>query len=610
MSVTRRPRKATGATLQSAGARSISELWLRATSEPAPNPPFLVEDGREWRAVEWEEAARRVEALAGGFLSLGVEKGDRVGIMCRTRLEWAFCDFALASIGAVIVPVYTVSSAEERLHILADSGARLLVAETAREYRRIEHARADVATLEQVVGIERVPGADLSLDELESRGREHLRLRPQALADARAAVQQEDTLTIVYTSGTTGPPKGCVLTHRNWCSMVESIVRAPGLVDAGDRVVLHLPLAHVFARLVEFLGARLGLTIAFCPDPAGLSRALRGARPTIFPSVPRVYETVYHNIRSAFDEATGARRRLIDRALAVGREASRRRQAGERLGVGLVAQLALADRLVYSKVSARLGGRLRVAVSGGAPLSSEVAEFFDALGVLVLEGYGLTEGTAVVSVNRPDRYRFGTVGLPVPDVEVKIAPDGEILVRGETVFRGYYGDEEATRAVLTEDGWLRTGDLGAIDDDGFLTIVDRKKEIIVTSNGANIAPQNIESALMASKYVSQALVIGDGRPHVAALLTLNRREARKVARTDEEVHALVAHVVADVNRRLGPEEKVRRFAILERDFLPEKGEVTPTLKVKRRVVEDRFRDEIDELYATPRTRLPRGSGAA
>jgi long-chain acyl-CoA synthetase len=216
--------------------------------------------------------------------------------------------------------------------------------------------------------------------------------------------------------------------------------------------------------------------------------------------------------------------------------------------------------------------------------------------VLVLEGYGLTEGTAVVSVNRPDRYRFGTVGLPVPDVEVEIAEDGEILVRGETVFRGYYGDEEATRAVLTDDGWLRTGDLGSIDD-GFLTIVDRKKEIIVTSNGANIAPQNIERALTASKYVSQALVVGDRRPHVAALLTVNRREARKVARTDEEVHALVAQVVADVNRRLGPEEKVRRFAILEREFVPEQGELTPTLKVKRRVVEDRFRDEIDELYA-------------
>jgi long-chain acyl-CoA synthetase len=312
--------------------------------------------------------------------------------------------------------------------------------------------------------------------------------------------------------------------------------------------------------------------------------------------VPRVYETVYQSIRSIFEEATGARRRLIDRALAVGREASRRRQAGERLGVGLVLQLAVANRLVYSKLSARLGGRLRIAVSGGAPLSPEVAEFLHALDVLVLEGYGLTEGTAVVSVNRPDRYRFGTVGLPVPDVEVEIAEDGEILVRGETVFRGYYGDEEATRAVLTDDGWLRTGDLGSIDD-GFLTIVDRKKEIIVTSNGANIAPQNIERALTASKYVSQALVVGDRRPHVAALLTVNRREARKVARTDEEVHALVAQVVADVNRRLGPEEKVRRFAILEREFVPEQGELTPTLKVKRRVVEDRFRDEIDELYA-------------
>ena len=608
MPARRRPRKATAA-LQPGAAGTVPELWLRATREPAPNPPFLVEAEDGWRAVGWDEAARRVDALAGGFLSLGIGKGDRVAIMCRTRLEWALCDFALLSIGAVVVPLYTARPAEERFHILADSGARLLVAETAGEYARVEHARAELTALEQVVGIDGVPGADLSLDELEGRGREHLRLRPKSLTEARAAIEDEDCLTIVYTSGTTGPPKDCILTHRNWCSMVERIVRVPGLVEPGDRVVLHLPLGHVFARLVEFLGARLGLTIAFCLDSAGLARALRTARPTIVPSVPRVYETVHHSLRSGFEEATGARRWLIDRALAVGREASRRRQAGERLGLRLVSELALADWLVFSKVRAGLGGRLRVAVSGGAPLSPEVAEFFHALGVLVLEGYGLTECTAVVSVNRPDCYRFGAVGLPVPDVEVEIAPDGEILVRGETVFRGYYGDEEATSAVLSDDGWLRTGDLGALDD-GFLTIVDRKKEIIVTSKGANISPQNIENALTASKYLSQALVVGDGRPYLAALLTVNRREARRVARTDEEVRALVAQVVADVNRRLGPEEKVRRFAILGRDFLPAKGEVTPTLKVKRRVVENRFRDEIDDLYEMPPARLPRGSGEA
>lgn len=581
--------------MQPQGARTVSNLWLRATSEPPPNAPFLVEAKDGWRQVDWREAARRVDELAGGFLSLGIRRGDRVAIMSRTRLEWTLCDFALISIGAVVVPVYTVSSPDERVHILADSGARVLIAENAQEYTSV--GLAPERTLEQVVAIEPFPNADLSLGELEERGREHVRLYPSALSNARAAVEEEDPLTIVYTSGTTGPPKGCVLTNRNWCSMVETIVRVPGLVEPGDRTVLHLPLAHVFARLVEFLGVRLGVTIAFCPDSAALARSLRSARPTIFPSAPRVYDTVYDAVRSRFERTTGLRRRVIERALAAGREASRRRQAGERVGFRLMVELALAERLVFSKVKDRLGGRLRVAIAGGAPLAREVAEFFDALGILVLEGYGLTECTAVVSVNRPERYRFGTVGLPVPGVEIQIAEDGEILVRGETVFRGYYGDEEANRAVLSDDGWLATGDLGTVDDEGFLTIVDRKKEIIVTSNGANIAPQKIENALMESPFVSQALVVGNGRPHVGALLSLNRAEAHKAAPNEEDAHALVAGIVADVNRRLGPEEKVRRFAILERDFLPEKGEVTATLKVKRRVVEERFHDQIDELYA-------------
>ncbi len=591
-----------------AGARTVSELWLRATRDPAPNPPFLVETKDGWREVGWADAARRVEALAGGFLSLGIAKGDRVGIMCRTRLEWTLSDFALISIGAVVVPVYTVSSTAERVHILTDSGAKLLVAENAKEYAAVEEALEELAAVEQVVGIEPFAGAHLLLAELEDRGREHLRRDPDALARARETIEEDDCVTIVYTSGATGLPKGCILTHRNWCSMVEMIRRVPGLVERGDRTVLHLPLAHVFARLVEFLGAGVGLTIAFCPDSSALRRALRTASPTIFPTVPLVYETVARTVQAKLDEATGLRRRLVDRALAAGREASRRRQAGDPRGLGLTAELALADRLVYSKVKARLGGSLRVAISGGAPLSREVAEFFAALDILVLEGYGLTECTTVVSVNTPDRYRFGTVGVPVPGVEVRLAPDAEIHVRGDNVFRGYHGDEEATRAVLDGDGWLHTGDLGSLDDDGFLTVVGRKKEIIVLSNGANIPPENIEAKLEGSKYVSQALVVGDRRPHLAALITLNRRETRKVAPTDQEVHELVANVVSEVNSRLGPEEKVKRFAVLERDFLPEEDEVTPTQKLKRGVVVEHFRDVIDELYATRRNRSGGDSG--
>src|SRR6266511_1910106 len=360
-----------------------------------------------------------------------------------------------------------------------------------------------------------------------------------------------------------------------------------------DLMLLYLPLAHNFGRLLHLLGAYEGYTIAFLSDPLRTAEALPVVRPTVLPSVPRLYEKVHTRIQAQFDEATGLRRRLIDWALRVGYEASPYKRRGESLPPGLALRHRLADRLVYSKVKDKLGGRLRLGISGGAPLAQEIAEFFHALDILILEGYGLSECTTGCSVNRPGHVKFGTVGLPLPRFEVEIAPDGEILIRSETVFAGYYADEEATRGVLDADGWLHSGDIGELDEDGFLVITDRKKDIIVTAGGKNVAPQNLENALKSAKLVSQALVIGDRRPYLVALISLDEEEAAGMPA--EELQAAVEEIVEGVNRNRSRYEQIKRFSIVPRDFSAEEGELTPTMKVKRRVVEQNFAGEIERL---------------
>jgi long-chain acyl-CoA synthetase len=356
-------------------------------------------------------------------------------------------------------------------------------------------------------------------------------------------------------------------------------------------------------------GAHIGFTIALLADPLRVPEAMLQVRPSVLPSVPRVYEKVHAAVVARFDEATGIKRRLIEWALPLGREASRLREEGRPLPRGLALRLGLADRLVFRKVRERLGGRLRIPISGGAPLAREVMEFFDAIGIRIVEGYGLTECTTACTFNNRDPYRFGSAGPALPGFEVKIADDGEILVRSETVFQGYFKDPEATATVLTDDGWLRTGDVGEVDANGLLTITDRKKDIIVTAGGKNVAPQNIENALKASKFVSQALVVGDRRPYVAALITLDADEIGRWATErgiegdipnlsrDARVHELVEGIVENVNRERSRFEQVKRFAILPRDFTMDEGEVTQTLKLRRGAVLEHFRDDVEALYA-------------
>src|SRR5256884_4069327 len=360
-------------------------------------------------------------------------------------------------------------------------------------------------------------------------------------------------------------------------------------------MLLYLPLAHTFGRLMTLWGAYSGFTIAFCSDPYAVADALPQVRPTLLPSVPRMYEKAHTAITSNLEAASGPRRRLVGWAIGVGRRVSALRQHGRPLPRALALQHRIADRLLYSKVKARFGGRLRIGISGGAPLAKEIGELFHSLDILILEGWGLTECTTAATVNRPRRFRFGTVGPAMPGAEVKTDSDGELLIRSETIFAGYLKDEEATRAVLTDEGWLRSGDIGEIDPDDFVTITDRKKDIIVTAGGKNVAPQNIENLLKASRYVSQALVVGDRRPYVTALITLDEAE---VAKANGDVPALVEQAVEDVNRNLSRHEPIKPFAIGSREFSPAERQVTPKLKLNLRVIEERFADEIERLYSS------------
>jgi long-chain acyl-CoA synthetase len=585
-----------------ADPRTVPALWRAAIADKRTTPAYLAERDGRWEPVSWVEAGERVDNLANGLLAMGIRKGDAFGILASTRLEWVLFDYALALVGAVTVPIYPTSSPDDIAYALDHGEAIGVLAEDAEQTAKLATIHGQVPRLEHVFTF-----ADL--DHLAARGREHAAVNTRALDEACAAIGEDDLYTFIFTSGTTGRPKACMITQRNAYETATAFEdEEEPLVGKDDVVLLWLPLAHNFGRFLNLSGVHRGFTVAFVADPRGLADALPEVRPTLLPSVPRVYEKVYDATRTAFDEVTGPRRKLVDWALGVGRRASVLRQEGRELPAALALQHRLADRLVYSKVKQRLGGRIRMAVSGAAPLSVEILEFFHALDVLILEGYGLSECTSGASVNRPDRYRFGTVGPPLPKMEAKTAEDGELLLHGPSVFAGYYKDEQATREAIDADGWLHTGDVAEIDADGFIRITDRKKDILVTAGGKNVAPQNLENLLKGSKYVSQALVVGDRRPYVGALVTLDPEaivpwaeerglpaDPAGLARHPEAV-ALVQSVVDDVNRGRTGFEQIKRFAILPRDFSANEGEVTPTLKLRRRVAEQHFAREIDELY--------------
>ena len=582
--------------------RTIERLWRDAIAAGRQTPAYLVQEGDDWHPLSWAEANERVEGYANGLLALGVRKGDAFSILAASRVDWALFDFALGSIGAIGVGIYANSSPKDAGYILDHSESVGVLCEDETQRAKVEEMRGEIPRLRHVLTF-----ADL--DDLAARGRTYAADHPDALREAREAIEEDDLFTYIYTSGTTGPPKGCMISHLNYYAMVAVVDDLPSFTGPEDTMLLYLPLAHNFGRLMHLSGAYVGYGIAFLPDPLKAAAALPAVKPTVFPSVPRVYEKVHTAVVAKFDAETGVKRKLIDWALGVGRRVSALRRAGKPVPRGLAAQHKLADRLVYAKVKDRLGGRLRLAISGGAPLSAEIAEFFHAIDILLVEGYGLTECTTAASTNTHEAYRFGTVGRALPGTEVKLAEDGELLIHSQTVFQGYYKDPEATAEVLGADGWLRTGDIAEIDEDGFIKITDRKKDIIVTAGGKNVAPQNLENDLKASKYISQAMVVGDRQPYIAALITLDPEalpawaaerglpvELERLA-GEEQVRELIQGVVDAVNADRSRYEQIKRFTILPRDFTMDDDELTPTLKLKRRVVTKHFGGELEELYA-------------
>ena len=588
-------------------------FWGRVAESGARVAQRVKVDGT-WQEVSWAALGQEVRDIALGLIALGRQPGDAVGILSQSRAEWVRADFAILSTGGVTIPVYPTYPAEGLAYIARDSGMRTLFVEDAHQLEKALAAAAEVPMLESVVVIHgrAVPpseeGAPRVLDWESLRGLGRAAHPQEGLESRLGAVKRHDVATIVYTSGTTGPPKGVVQTHANHLAVLDMIAESAD-VREGDVHLLFLPLAHSFARMESFLGMRLGLTTAFAESIERLPQNLREASPDFICSVPRVFEKVYGRILSGVAAAPPLRRRIFHWALGVGRRASRLAQEGRTPGAGLRLQKAMADRLVFAKLRAALGGRLRFCVSGSAPLALEIAEFFHAAGILILEGYGLTETCPILASNHPSAYRFGTVGRPFPGIELKIAEDGEIVARGPNIAQGYHGKQEETAAVFKPGGWFHTGDVGEIDRDGFLRITDRKKDLIKTSGGSYVAPQYIENLLKGDPFVSQAMVEGDRRPYPVALITLNADELAKLARErglgdkppaelvrDPAVMERVRRIVDGVNAHLASYAQVKRFAVLPGDFTQDGGELTPTMKVRRREVRQKYADVVDSLY--------------
>jgi long-chain acyl-CoA synthetase len=563
-----------------------------------------------WQPISHAEVLHSVRAVAASLRAHGLARGDHVGILAENRPEWAWVDYALLCTGIVAVPLYPTLPAGQAAAILKHSGVRLLFVSTADQLAKVQRSRPELPELERVVVFDDVASDDGSVETLRefiARGADGMPPETDFREEAKRA-RPEDVATLIYTSGTTGDPKGVMLTHANLYSNVVAATKHVLTTEEGDATLSFLPLSHVFQRMVDYLIFSRGNTIAYVPVMDDVARALREVKPTIVVAVPRVYEKLYAKVLSV----TGLQRRIVLWARQVALDWAALTLAGTAPPAGLRLKHAIADRLVFSKLRARLGGRIRFFVSGAAPLSPQIFQFFYGAGVLILEGYGLTETSPVTNVNTPTKLRMGTVGTAIPGTEIRIADDGEILVRGPQVMKGYYRNDDATREMIDEDGWLHTGDIGAIDGDGFLSITDRKKELLVTAGGKNVAPQPIQNAAKLSRFVAEAVLIGDRRPFTVMLVVPNfdsleawarhkgiPADDRSALARDPRVREKLEREVAARLDGFARYEVPKKVLPLEREFSLDRGEITPSLKIRRKVVEQAYREQIEALYAEP-----------
>jgi long-chain acyl-CoA synthetase len=596
--------------------RNVAELFLERVGKTPSAEAFRHSVDGGWKSLDWTETEARVRAIASGLRALGVEDEQVCAILSSTRIEWILADYGVLCAGAATSTIYPSSTADECAFILSDSRAVVAFAESAEQVAKLASRRAELPTLRHVVTFDGQASADgwvVTLAELEAKGRAHDAARPGEFEERAAAIRGDALATLIYTSGTTGRPKGVELTHACWVSQSKA-VQDTGILSHPEPLQLFwLPLAHVFGKMIGTAQLRVGFPTAVDGRIEKIVENLGVVRPTFVCAVPRIFEKVHAKVRQGAREGGRVKAAVFRWALEVGVARSRALREGRRPSRALAAQHAVADRLVFQKVRALFGGRLRFFVSGSAPLSRDVAELFDAMGVVILEGYGLTESSAATHVNLPSSHRLGTVGPALPGVETKIAEDGEILIRCPWVMRAYRGRPEETAEALDAEGFLHTGDVGHLDADGFLTITDRKKDLIKTSGGKYVAPTDIEGRLKAlSSVISQVLVHGDRRNYITALVTLDAlaisRWASENGRDGEgpdalarapEVRNLVQRAVDQLNAGLPRFASVKRFAIMPREFSEAEGEVTPSQKLKRKAVEQRYRADLDAMYRDP-----------
>ncbi len=585
---------------------TLADLLPRSAQLYGDAPAVRYKKGGEWVSRSFNEVQDVVRPLSLGLIDLGVAKGDKVSILANTRPEWTYFDFAALSAGAVVVPIYQTNSPEECQYVLENSDAKVVVVEDDEQMEKVRKVRDRLPMLEHVVRMTRSSEDAISMEELAVRGS----ARDAAEWEAHwSAVTPEDICTFIYTSGTTGPPKGCIISHGNYRAMLD-MVNETSVIEDEDVTYLYLPLAHSFALLIQLGSFDLGATLAYWErDPLKIVPNLAELKPTYFPSVPRIFEKIYTTATSTMEKEGGLKKAIFDWAIRVGQRMREAERAGREPGFLLRKQYEFADKKVLSKIRGLFGGQLRLAVSGAAPINPDILHFFDAAGVLVLEGWGMTETSTAATISSPDDFKIGTIGKPFPGCVVKIADDGEILVKGPNVFQGYYKNEEATRETIV-DGWLHTGDIGEIDPDGFIKITGRKKDIIITAGGKNITPANLENEIKQHPLVSQCVVVGDRRPYLVALVTLDPEEVVAYAKenglpegpeqlaSNPEIRAAIEGHVNEINKKFARVEQVKKIAILPHDLSQESGELTPTLKVKRAVVADKHASEIEALYAT------------